>query len=56
MVRADIGGKEINFFAKAMKDGKEFYIVGESKIRLDSQWRNDVFKELDEKVDVVKVV
>lgn len=28
MVRADIGGNKINFFAKAVKDGKEFYIVG----------------------------
>lgn len=35
---------------------KNFYIVGKSKVRLDSQWRKDVFKELDEKADAVKAV
>jgi len=54
IVRAEIGGKEINFFARAMKDGKEVFIVGESKIRLESTWRKDVFSELEDKVNVVK--
>ena len=56
IVRADIGGKEINFFAKALKDGKEYFIVGESKVRLESHWRKDAFEELEEKVKAVKAV
>ncbi len=55
MVRAEIGGKEINFFGKAKKDGKEVYIIGESKIRLDEgEWRSDVFSEIEQKIDAVK--
>ena len=56
IVRADIGGKEINFFAKALKDGKEYFIVGESKVRIESHWRKDAFEELEEKVKAVKAV
>jgi DNA repair ATPase RecN len=57
MVRADIGGKEINFFGKAFKDGKEFYIVGESKIRLDEgDWRSDIFEDLDNKINAVRSI
>jgi len=55
IVRADIGGKEINFFAKAKKDGKDIYIIGEAKIRLDKTLkRSDVLKELEEKIKAVK--
>ncbi len=55
MVRAEIGGKEINFFGKAKKDGKEVYIIGESKIRLDEgEWRSDVFLEIEQKINAVK--
>lgn len=54
-VRAEIGGKEINFFAKAKSDGKEVYIVGEAKLRLDeTKKRDDPIKELEEKVTAVK--
>ncbi|MEW6527413.1 MAG: hypothetical protein AB1444_12210 [Spirochaetota bacterium] len=54
ILRADIGGKEINFFGKARKDNFELYIVGESKLRIESDWRMDVFSELEEKVAAVK--
>lgn len=55
IVRAEIGGKEINFFAKAQKDGKDIYIIGEAKIRLDKTLkRSDVLKELEEKIKAVK--
>jgi chromosome segregation ATPase len=54
ILRADIGGKEINFFGKARKDNLELYIVGESKLRIESDWRMDVFSELEEKVAAVK--
>ncbi|MDH7553934.1 MAG: hypothetical protein QHH74_09775, partial [Spirochaetota bacterium] len=57
MVRADIDGKEINFFGKALKDGKEFYIVGESKVRLDEgDWRREVFADLESKINAVRNV
>jgi hypothetical protein len=55
VIRADIGGKEINFFGKAEKDGREIYIVGEARVRLDdTKKREDVFNELEEKVEAVK--
>jgi hypothetical protein len=55
VIRADIGGKEINFFAHAERDGSEIYIVGEAKTRLDdTKKREDVFNELEEKVEAVK--
>ncbi len=55
MVRIEIGRKEINFFAKAIKDGNAIYIVGESKVRLDEgDWRSDVFEDLDEKINAVR--
>ncbi len=55
VVRAEIGGKEVNFFAKAEKEGKEVYIVGEAKLRLDDTMkREDVIGELEEKVLAVK--
>ena len=55
MVRADIGGKEINFFGKAEKEGREIYIVGEAKTRLDDiKKRGDIFKEIEEKIKAVK--
>jgi hypothetical protein len=54
IVRARNRWKRNKFFARAMKDGKEVFIVGESKIRLESTWRKDVFSELEDKVNAVK--
>ena len=55
IIRAEIGGKEVNFFGKARKKGKEVYIVGEVKIRLDdTKKRDDAFEELEEKVESVR--
>lgn len=57
LIRAEVGGKEINIFGKARKNGKEVFIVGESKLRLDEkkeQSIEEVFKELEEKVEAVK--
>ncbi|MEJ5227802.1 hypothetical protein [Thermodesulfovibrio sp.] len=55
-VRTEVGGEEINFFAKGRKNGKEIYIVGEAKLRLD-EGRKDfekAFKELERKDRAVK--
>ena len=55
IIRAEVGGKEINFFGKAEREGREVYIVGEAKVRLDdTKQREDVFKDIDEKVNAVK--
>lgn len=55
-IRAEIGGKEINFFAKAKRNGNVVYIVGEAKLRLDeTKKRDDPIKELEEKVEAVKM-
>lgn len=57
LIRAEIGGKEINIFGKARKNGKEVFIVGESKLRLDErkeQSIEEVFNELEEKVKAVQ--
>jgi hypothetical protein len=62
VLRAEIGGKEINIFARAEREGKEVIIVGEVKLKLDEKIErykrerdeDDVYKELDDKVEAVK--
>src|SRR3989304_8427196 len=58
IIRADIGGKEINIFAHAEKEGKNIIIVGEAKLRLDERrekrrGEKDILEELEEKVKSV---
>ena len=59
IVRAEIGGGEINIFCKAERDGKEVFVIGEAKLRLDERRERkkgagDVFEELDEKARSVE--
>ena len=57
IVRAEIGGKEVNLFCRAERNGERVLIVGESKLRLDEgrlKKREDVFAELEEKVEAVR--
>jgi hypothetical protein len=57
LIREEIGGKEINIFGKARKDGVDLFVIGESKLRLDEKRDKrikDVFDELEEKVKAVK--
>jgi len=57
IVRADIGGKEVNLFCRAEKHGKPVIIVGEAKLRLDENRllkKQDVFAELEEKAEAVR--
>src|SRR4030043_614136 len=57
LIREEIGGKEINIFGRAGKNGTEVLVVGESKLRLDERKDKkvkDVFDELEEKVKAVK--
>ena len=55
LIRREIAGEEINFFATAKKEGKTVYIVGETKLRLDdTKKRDDAFKQLEKKISAVK--
>jgi len=59
IVRAEIGGGEINIFCKAERAGKEVFVIGEAKLRLDERRERekgagDVFEELDEKARSVE--
>lgn len=59
LIRAEIGGSEINIFCKAEREGKEVLVIGEAKLRLDERRERkkgeaDVFEELDEKARAVK--
>lgn len=59
IIRAEIGGSEINIFCKAEREGKEVLVIGEAKLRLDERrerkkGESDVFEELDEKARAVK--
>jgi hypothetical protein len=55
LIRAGIGGKEINIFGRAKKDGKDILIVGEATLRLDDRRREkgDRLRDLEEKVKAV---
>ena len=55
LVREEIRGKEINIFGIGEKEGKEVFVVGEAKVRLDEVKAQDgVFDELEDKVSAVK--
>jgi DNA repair exonuclease SbcCD ATPase subunit len=54
IIRAHIGGREINLFCPAFKDGREVLIVGEARTKLDvKKEQPEVFAELEEKVQAV---
>ncbi len=59
-IRTEVGTKEINILSKAQKDGKDIYIIGETKLRLDErrlkefEFERDIFDELEEKAQAVK--
>ena len=58
LVRAEIGGKEINIFGRAKRNGEAAIVVGEVKLRLDDRKKKgrkgDVFAELEDKVEAVR--
>ncbi len=59
IVRAEVGGKEINVFGRGKRAGQPVLIVGEVKLRLDERRgaqaaEADALAELDEKVGVVR--
>jgi len=57
-IRTDVNGQEINILGKARRDGEEFLIVGETKMRLDKPRRKkkqkDIWAQLSEKVTAVQ--
>lgn len=59
IVRAEVGGKEINVFGRGKRAGQSVLIVGEVKLRLDERRgapaaEAAALAELDEKVGVVR--
>jgi len=58
LIRAEIGGKEINIFGMARKNGQDAIVVGEVKLRLEDRRKKtgkaDVFAELEDKVEAVR--
>jgi len=53
-VREEIGGKEINIFGRGKRGGKEVLIIGEVKLNLENKRADKIFRDLDEKVEVVR--
>ncbi|NUO78595.1 hypothetical protein HUU05_00840 [candidate division KSB1 bacterium] len=56
IIRASIRRREINIFGRAEREGREVFVVGESKIRLEKTRKKDpweVFEELEEKIAAV---
>jgi hypothetical protein len=54
IVRTGIGGEEINIFGRANREGREVWIVGEAKTKLDERReKKKVFAELEAKVQAV---
>jgi hypothetical protein len=59
LVRTEVLGEEINFFAKARRDGQDVTIVGETKLRLDERraegrGAEQVLETLERKIAVVQ--
>ncbi|MGQ9670826.1 MAG: hypothetical protein ACUVWY_11770 [Desulfosoma sp.] len=53
LVRAEVGGREVNFFGRVRKEGHEAHLVGESVLRLDDRAK---LTQLQETVDVVEEI
>ncbi|MDZ7363686.1 MAG: hypothetical protein ONB46_23660 [candidate division KSB1 bacterium] len=54
MIRSQIGGKEINVFGRAARDGQDVLVVGEARTRLDERrGAEEAFEALEEKVQAV---
>ena len=58
LIRAEIGGREINILGKARKNGQTAIVVGEAKLRLEDRKKKgrkkDIFEELEDKVEAVR--
>lgn len=53
IVRAEIGGEEINFLARGYRNGQAICLVGEAKLRLDE--RRDNYHEVEHVLDQLEV-
>ncbi len=52
-VRTEIGGEQVNFFAKARQNGAEIVIIGESVLKLDNRGK---LKQLHKQVTTAQQV
>ena len=46
-VRTEIGGEQVNFFAKARQNGAEIVIIGESVLKLDNRGKLKQLREMN---------
>ena len=55
-IREEIGGKEINLFGRGKKNGKDIYIVGEAKLRIEKSEEDikTLLEEFEEKIEAVR--
>ena len=61
IIRTDIEGEEVNFFALGEREGEPICLVGESKLQLDERRRSKreaelVINQIERKVDAVRQV
>ena len=57
LVRVEMGGRGINIFGRAIQNGQEVLIVGETKLRLDERratHNRNLFFELEQKINAVR--
>jgi len=54
IIRAEIGGEEINLFCRAEKDGRGIIVVGEAKLKCIDRKRKKIFEALYEKIKAVR--
>ena len=61
IVRTDVAGEEVNFFALGQRNGEPICLVGESKLQLDERRRNkreaeSLVNQIERKVEAVRQV
>jgi len=55
LIRTEINGREVNFFAKAVKNGEEVFVIGESTLRFDSKKKlSQILKSLESVTELLK--
>ena len=55
LIRTEIKGREVNFFAKAVRNGEEIFVIGESTLRFDSKKKlSQVLKSLESVTELLR--
>ena len=55
LIRTEINGREVNFFAKAVKNGEKVFVIGESTLRFDSKKKlSQILKSLESVTELLR--